>query len=173
MNDKVIDTSDLSKFEKQLAEFKPPRRGKDAMPYVLFGSWALVSRPDGNGSYKQELEYRLRCLEFPVSSPSINKLAQYKGKGWVILDFYFPEKQNLTEKKDKTERGFKAILRSADVDPYSEARAYCQSQKNVTYNLDSNRKEISALKAELEKLKAKDDKPVRTSKTSLVTEASA
>jgi hypothetical protein len=152
--DKIIDTSDIAKYEDKLKAFTPPKMGKDKIPYVLFGGWQMSYKPD-NGSYKQEIEYDLRCMQYPDSAPSVDVINYYKNKGWTLIDYYFPHKQDLTTRDQVSESGFKALIRTSEEDMYREARAFCNSLKNAAHNINAQQKEISALKQELENVRGK------------------
>lgn len=163
---KIIDTGNLDNFKKAVSEFKEPKQGKHTLPYVLFGNWNIVYRPDGTGQYKHEMEYGTFCLVCKVRQPSLDKLNYYKSKGYKVLRFYFPYKQDAPPKTEVTEHGWIQTLRgSEDADPYLEARNWCKFQmESDTRKHDGIQRENSLLKEnkslldELEKLKAEKSK---------------
>jgi len=146
----VIDTSNLKRYEEQLKSFKAPKIGKDKIPYILYGGWKSDHQRDANGNYTPILKHPLVCMEYRDSPPSVHDIMYLLGKAYVILDFYFPTKDELPVRDQQTESGYKALLRTAESDLYYEARALCQSHKNKALQINTAQAEINSLKQELE-----------------------
>jgi hypothetical protein len=159
--EKIIDTSNFENFREQFEKFEAPKSRGLKIPYILWGKWNRVYRPDVGGIYKVDIEYSVEAMMFRSVAPTTSKIMMYKNKGYRVLDFWFPTKAELPNKKPDqiVEAGWIGMLRNSEDgnDPYSEARSLCRDLKNAFFGKHEDAKQIASLKQELEELRAKQN----------------
>lgn len=171
MTELLIESKKLEHYEEGLKSFEPPKKLRQKIPYILFGSWKVVHRRDENKQFhKPKVEYSVFAREFKGRVPERAHVQALLNKGYPILGYYFPTKADLTSAPSEHESGFIRILRTSEShDPYLEIRTFCEHEMaRVKGNagahaaLEKEKSENALLKQRLAEMEVKGGKNGRT-----------
>lgn len=163
-NFKPINRDDLSNWDEALMEFRkrPPRHRGHKMPYVVFGMVSLSRRkvdPEKKDStYKIIGRCSLNVVNCFNTHAAVHKIDQYHKQGQKLLDFWFPQREDLPAKRGDVESGWIARLRDSQEDIFAELRAHCKMLMEGDRTFDGLQKERDAAVAEKDVLQKKVEK---------------
>lgn len=144
------------KIEALHKNFKRPFHRGQKMPFVLF---AKITRertkkyPDDkkNNEYIKRPRPELFTLNCGGSHGHPERLQYYANKGYVILDWWFPEQDDLPPRTARTESGWVAKMRDPSFRGFKDLQEKCEQLKGIHSGIAERDTEIRGLKAKLAK----------------------
>ena len=158
----AINRDDLSNWDEPIKSFKPPKSRGVISPYVLFGKVSIANRAGGKKPVTN-----LHCFKVVEPKAAEPKIAYYVQKGFKVLAYGFPKKEELkplNEKRLNTISGWELALRDQNMDPFANLRRICEGFMNQAKGLDAaskQREENDKLKAKVEEYEKQLGKNVR------------
>lgn len=143
-------------------EFKRPFHRGQKMPFVLFAKITkerTKKYPDDkkNNEYIVRPRPELFTLNVGGSHGHPERLQYYANKGYVLLDWWFPEQSDLPERTARTESGWVAKMRDPSFQGFKDLQEKCLQLKGIHSGIAERDTEIRGLKAKLAKALAETE----------------
>jgi len=150
------------KIEALHKDFRQPYHRGQKMPFVLFAKITRerTKRYPGDktsNEYIKRPRPELFTLNCGGSHGHPERLQYYANKGYVVLDWWFPEQKDLPPRRGITESGWVAKMRDPDFQGFKDLEQKCEQLKGIHSDIAERDKEIVGLKAKLAQAEAQSN----------------